>query len=86
MFESYKLEHRFHKTQDDHYVFVKRYNEGNFFIQLLYVDHMLVVGQDTKKIARVKKTLGKLFSMKDLGPSKQILGMHIVQDKIEIFD
>ena len=75
------LEHGFHKTQTDHCVFVKRYNEGDFLILLLYVDDKLVVGQDTKKIASLKKALGKLFAMKDLGPAKQILGMHIVRDR-----
>ena len=44
------LEHGFQKTQADHFVFVKRYNQGNFLILLLYVDDMLVVEQDTKKI------------------------------------
>ena len=42
-FESFMLEHGFHKTQADHCVFVKRYNEGDFLILLLYVDDMLVV-------------------------------------------
>ena len=50
-------------------------------ILLLYVDDMLVVGRDTKKIASLKKVLGKSFAMKDIGPAKQILGMHIVRDR-----
>ena len=50
-------EHGFHKTQADHCVFVKRYDEGDFLILLLYVDDMLVVSQDTKKIASLKKAL-----------------------------
>ena len=29
----------------------------------------------------LKKALGKSFAMKDLGPAKQILGMHIVRDR-----
>ena len=82
-FESFMLEHGFHKTQADHCVFVKRYNEGDFLILLLYVDDMLVVGQDVKKIASLKKALSKSFAMKDLGPAKQILGMHIVRDRTE---
>ena len=80
-FESFMLEHSFHKTQVDHSVFVKRYDEGDFLILLLYVDDMLIVGQDTRKIASLKKALGKSFAMKDLGPAKQILGMHIVRDR-----
>ena len=42
---------------------------------------MLIVGQDTRKIGSLKKALGKSFAMKDLGPTKQILRMHIVQDR-----
>ena len=42
---------------------------------------VLVVRQDTTKIASLKKALGKSFAMKDLGPAKQILGMDIVGDR-----
>ena len=37
---------------------------------LLYVDDMLIVAQDTRKIGSLKKALGKSFAMKDLGPAK----------------
>ena len=53
----------------------------DFLILLLYVDDMLIVGQDMRKIGSLKKALGKSFSMKDLGLDKQILGMHIVWDR-----
>ena len=75
------LEHGFHKTQVHHCVFIKRYDDGDFLILLLYVDDMLIVRQDTRKIASLKKAQGKSFAMKDLGPAKQILGMHIVGDR-----
>ena len=44
------LEYRFQKTQVDQYVYVKRYDEGYFLILLLYVDDILRVGQDMKRI------------------------------------
>ena len=53
----------------------------DFLILLLYVDNMLIVGQDNKKIGSLGKALSKSIAMKDLGPAKQILGMHIVQDQ-----
>ena len=59
----------------------KRYAEGEFIILLLYVDDMLIVGNSTKSISLLKKTLSKLFAMKDLGPAKQILGMNISRDR-----
>ena len=32
------LEHKFHKAQADHCVFVKMYDEGDFLILLFHVD------------------------------------------------
>ena len=71
------IDHGFHKTQVVHYVFVKKCDGGDFLILLLYVDDMLIVGQDMKKIGSVKKSFEKSFAMNDMGPSKQILRMHI---------
>ena len=65
-FESFIVEYGFQKTQADHCVFIKRYEEGEFLILLLYVDDMLIVGQDTRKIEILKKALGRSFAMKDL--------------------
>ena len=50
-------------------------------ILLLYVDDILIVRQDTRKMGSLKKALGKSFAIKDLGSAKQILGMHIVRDR-----
>ena len=80
-FESFMVDHGFGKTQADHCIFVKKYDGGDFLILLLYVDDMLIVGQDPKKIGSLKKALSRSFSMKDMGPTKQILGMHIVRDR-----
>ncbi|GKV52757.1 hypothetical protein SLEP1_g59325 [Rubroshorea leprosula] len=59
----------------------RQWYHGDFLILLLYVDDMLIVGHDTKKIATLKTYLSKSFSMKDLGPAKQILGMKIFRDR-----
>ena len=37
-----------------------------------------------EKIGSLKKALAKYFAMKDMGPAKQILGMHIVQLNKEV--
>ena len=49
----------YHKTQADHCVFVKKFDGGDFLILLLYVDDMLIVRQDPKKIGSLKKALSK---------------------------
>ena len=69
------------RTTSDHCVFVKKYPHGNFIVLLLYVDDMLIVGQDMSKISKLKLELSKSFAMKDLGPAKQILGIRIVRDR-----
>ena len=76
-FESFMLEYKFQKTQVDHCVFLKRYDEDEFLILLLYVDDLLIVGENTRKTGSLKKALDKSFAMKDLGTAKQIIGMHI---------
>lgn len=48
-----------------------------------YVDDMLIIGQNTNKIGRLKEELSKTFAMKDLGSAKQILGMKISHDRKE---
>jgi len=42
---------------------------------------MLVAGSDMDKIKNLKTQLSKEFDMKDLGPTKKILGMKITRDK-----
>ena len=80
-FDSFMTDHGYSRTTSDHCVFVKKYPDGNFIILLLYVDDMLIVGQDTSKISKLKLELSKSFSMKDMGPAKQILGIRIVRDR-----
>ena len=67
------------------HVFVKKYQE-DFFIFLLYVDAMLVVGHDASNIVELKKALTKSFAIKNINLALQnikILGMRIVRDKMK---
>ena len=49
-------------------------------ILILYVDNLLLLGQDLSKIADVKHQLGKLYQMKDLRPASSYLGIQITRD------
>ena len=64
----------------DHCCYVKFF-DNSYIILLLYVDDMLIVGSGIEKINNLKKQLSKQFAMKDLGVTKQILGMRIIRDK-----
>lgn len=65
----------------DQCTFTKRFENGEFIILLLYVDDMLIIGQDMKKINKLKSELSRSFAMKDLGQAKQILGMEIKRER-----
>ncbi|KAL5818254.1 hypothetical protein ACOSQ3_022150 [Xanthoceras sorbifolium] len=80
-FDSFMEKNKYNRTTADHCVFIKKFSDGDFIILLLYVDDMLIVGQDIGKINRLKKELSKSFAMKDLGPVKQILGMRITRNR-----
>lgn len=66
----------------DHCCYVKQF-DSSYIILLLYVDDMLIAGADMREINKLKRQMSLDFEMKDLGPSKQILGMSIIRDRSE---
>ena len=73
-FDSFIVGHGYTRTNADHCVYVRKFPNGKFVILLLYVDDILIVGQDAGVIGNLKD-LFKSFDMKDFGPARQILGM-----------
>ncbi|XP_060672707.1 wall-associated receptor kinase-like 10 [Ziziphus jujuba] len=80
-FDSFMVSQGYKRTAADQCVYIQKFSGGNFIALLLYVDDMLIVGQDAMKISKLKKALSKSFDMKDLGPAQQILGMQIIRDR-----
>ena len=80
-FDSFMMSQEYKRTFADHCVYVWRFHDDKFIILLLYVDDMLIVGQDANLIQKLKMELSKTFIMKDLGSAKHILGMEILRDK-----
>ncbi|KAE8688563.1 Retrovirus-related Pol polyprotein from transposon TNT 1-94 [Hibiscus syriacus] len=78
-FDSFMSSSGFTRCQADHCCYIKRF-DNSFIILLLYVDDMLVAGSDMQDIINLKQKLSKQFAMKDLGATKQILGMRIKRD------
>ena len=66
------------RTFADPYVYVRRFHDDKFIILLLYVDDILIVGQDADMIQKLKRELSKKFDMNDLGSAKRILGKEIM--------
>jgi hypothetical protein len=79
-FETYILSLGFVRRKFDHYIYSKE--EGGRFIYVdLYVDDMLLIGNNMDTIKEVRKKLSSKFDMKDLGANNFILGMEINRDR-----
>ena len=70
----------FLKNEDEPYVYKKA--SGSIVVLLvLYVDDILLIGNDIPTLLSVKQWLGKCFTMKDLGEAETILGIRIYRDR-----
>jgi hypothetical protein len=79
-FDTYMLGLGFTRNKEDHCVYFKLI--GDYLIYLvLYVDDMLLIGNNKDIIHDVKTQLSSKFDMKDLGASNFILGMEIKRDR-----
>ena len=54
-----------------------RHKEGKITILAIYVNDIIITGDDKEKIARLKVCLGKAFEVKDLGQHKYFLGIEV---------
>ena len=48
---------------------------------VLYVDNILLIGNDVLVLSTVKVWLASTFDIKDLGEASYILGIKIIQDR-----
>ena len=62
-------------------VFIKKISGSAILFLVLYVDDILLIGNDIPTLHNVKSWLGKCFSMKDLGEDAYILGIKIYKDR-----
>jgi hypothetical protein len=70
----------FIKNEDEPCVYKKGSGSAVTFL-VLYVDDILLIGNDIPTLQGIKSWLGKCFSMKDLGEAAYILGIKIYRDR-----
>ena len=78
-FDTYILSLIFVRSKVDHYIYSKE-EGGNFIYVSLYVDDMLLIGNNMDGIKDVKKKISSKFDMKDLSATNFIMGMVIKRD------
>ena len=59
----------------------KKVNGSFVAFLILYVDDILLIGNDTEFLNSIKGYLNKKYSMKDLGEAAYILGIKIYRDR-----
>ena len=69
------------RSEYNHYVYFESLENGTFIIMVLYVYDMLVASQSVVDILKFKAQLARMFQMKDLGATKQILGMEVNKER-----
>ena len=70
----------FIRNEDEPCVYKKVSGSAVTFL-ILYVDDILLLGNDIGMLSSVKLWLSNTFSMKDLGEATYILGIHIYRDR-----
>ncbi|KAM1476262.1 hypothetical protein ACFX1S_038131 [Malus domestica] len=70
----------FTQKEDDNCVYQKVVGDAVVFL-VLYVDDILLFGNDTAILSSVKVWLSKTFHMKDLGDASYVLGIKLYRDR-----
>ncbi|RVW33894.1 Retrovirus-related Pol polyprotein from transposon RE1 [Vitis vinifera] len=67
--------------QADHTLFVKKSHAGKMTILIVYVDDIILSGNDMEELQNLKKYLSEEFEVKDLGNLKYFLGMEVARSR-----
>lgn len=72
------------QSNADHTLFIKKH-QGKITALIVYVDDMVVTGNDDEERKALQTYLSKEFEMKDLGPLKYFLGIEVSRSTKGIF-
>ncbi|RVW69268.1 Copia protein [Vitis vinifera] len=67
--------------QADHTLFVKKSHAGKMAILIVYVDDIILSGNDMEELQNLTKYLSEEFEVKDLGNLKYFLGMVVARSR-----
>ncbi|PRQ42417.1 putative RNA-directed DNA polymerase [Rosa chinensis] len=72
------------QSNSDHTLFLK-HQKGKVTVLIIYVDDMVITGDDLVEIGSLQKKLASEFEMKNLGDLKYFLGIEVARGKDGIF-
>lgn len=75
----------YHQSQTDHTLFIKHSTQGKVTALIVYVDDIILTGNDVEEMMNLKTYLAKEFEIKDLGELKYFLGIEVARSRNGIF-
>ena len=74
----------FQQSNSDHTLFLK-HQSRKVIALIVYIDDMIITGDDKEEISKLQKQLSAKFEMKNLGGLKYFLGIEVSKSKHGIF-
>ena len=62
-------------------MFVRHSQDGKIIILIVYVDDIIIIGNDLLEMNRLNQSLSSVFEIKDLGSLRYFLGMDVARSK-----
>ena len=82
-FSSAMRKYGYRQSNSDHTLFLK-HRQSKVTTLIVYVDDMIITGDDAKEILILKEQLSAEFEMKHLGGLKYFLGIEVARSKVGI--
>lgn len=79
------LKYGFKQSQGDHTLFIRHSSHGKLTALIVYVDDIVLTGDDVEEMQLLKGYLAKEFEIKDLGNLKYFLGIEVARSSQGIF-
>jgi hypothetical protein len=83
-FSSAMRKYGYHQSNSDHTLFLK-HRQSKVTALIVYVDDMIITGDDAEEISRLQEQLSTEFEMKNLEGLKYFLGIEVARSKDGIF-
>ena len=75
-----------YQGRSDYTLFLNHAFEGNIIALIMYVDDIVVTGNDSEENCKVKTYLASKYEIKDLGILRYFLDIEVARSKLGIFD
>ena len=75
----------FMQSQANHIVFIKHPSHGKITALIVYVDDIVLTGDNLEEMKKLKADMSKEFEIKDLGSLKYFIGIEVARSRHGIF-